>query len=265
MQILQISFICFLVALVGCATSPTGRQQLTIIPDSQMNQMGLDAFQEMKSNIPIEKDPRINAYVTCVASAVAKEAQGLGMPVKNWEIVVFKDKSANAFALPGGKIGVHTGILSVANTPGQLAAVLGHEVGHVIAKHSNERASRALLASGALEFINLSTADSKYHNEMMAALGLGAQFGVILPHGRKQESESDAIGLKLMAKAGFNPQDSVQLWKNMANASGGAPPEWMSTHPSHNTRIRELEKTIPNEIPEYQNALKNKKSPGCVQ
>src|SRR3989344_2912121 len=137
-----------LVVLInGCATSPAGRRQVMLVPDSQMNAMGSQSFQQMKQQTPIESDPATNRYVQCVAMAIAHEAREQ-TNVSDWEVVVFRDKTANAFALPGGKIGVHTGILPVAKTPGQLAAVLGHEVGHVIARHGNERVSQGLVPQG---------------------------------------------------------------------------------------------------------------------
>lgn len=144
-------------------------------------------------------------------TAVAVDHTG----VASWEVVVFRDNSANAFALPGGKIGVHTGMLKVATSADQLAAVLGHEVGHVIARHGAERVSQAMAAQAGLLVTDLLLETNRNRGTIMAALGLGAQFGVILPHGRKQESESDDIGQQLMAMAGFDPRESVQLWRNM--------------------------------------------------
>ena len=165
----------------GCSHSPTGRRQLTLMPDGQMNSMGVEAFEAMKKETPIEKDPRINAYVRCIVNPLTQQA-GDSTGVKEWEIVVFKEGSANAFALPGGKIGVHTGILPVAKTQDQLAAVLGHEIGHVIARHGNERVSTGLIAQGVMIGANVFTKDSKLKGPLLAALGVGAQVGYILPH-----------------------------------------------------------------------------------
>ncbi len=247
----------------GCATSPTGRHQLLLVGDGQMNSMGTQAFSEMKSKQAIEHDPAVNAYVKCVAGAVAREASDK-TGVKDWEIVVFRDPSANAFALPGGKIGVHTGILSVANTADQLGAVLGHEVGHVIARHGNERVSQAMAAQGGLAIASVATSGSKDQATLMAALGLGTQFGVLLPHGRKQESEADLIGLDLMARAGFNPEQSVELWRNMAKASGGKqPPQWLSTHPSNEKRMEDLTAHMASARTTYQSAMAAGRRPSC--
>lgn len=236
-----------------------------MVSDGEMNQMGLQSFKEMKNKIPIERDPKINSYVKCVALAIARQAQD-ETGVKDWEVVVFKDSTANAFALPGGKIGVHTGILKVAQTPDQLAAVLGHEVGHVIARHGAERVSQAMATQSGLAVIDI-ILDKKNENRglIMAGLGLGAQFGVLLPFSRKHESEADEIGLTLMAKAGFRPSEAVQLWRNMSKAGGGGsgPPEFMSTHPSHSTRIGDLQERQSHANQLYQNAIASGINPNC--
>jgi len=245
-------------ALLSCQTSPTGRKQLAFVSDKQMDQMGEQAFAEMKNKQPIERDRAENEYVNCVAKAITAV-----LPEKReWEIVVFKDDTANAFALPGGKIGVHTGLLKVARTPAQLAAVLGHEVGHVLAAHSKERVSEQMVTQGGLQVLGtiLGNPNDTRHSIVMGALGLGAQYGVALPHGRRQESEADAIGLDLMAKAGFDPRESIQLWKNMAEGGGKNPPEFLSTHPSHENRIRGLKEGMPAALSTYNQA---KVHPSC--
>lgn len=248
----------------ACSSSPTGRKQLTLMPDGQMNSMGAQAFDAMKKETPVETDAATNAYVKCIAVPLTQLAAD-DTGVKDWEIVVFREKSANAFALPGGKIGVHTGILSVAKTPSQLAAVLGHEVGHVIARHGNERVSQGLIAQGLSTVAAVSLKDKKYQPLVLAGLGVGAQFGIILPHSRGGEKEADMIGLDLMAQAGFDPRESTQLWRNMGAAAGGsAPPEFMSTHPSNETRIQGLEAGIPAALPKYQAVLNAGRAPKCV-
>jgi len=237
--------------IVSCQTSPKGRQQLMLIPADQMDAMGIQAFNEMKQQQPVDNDPKNNAYVKCIANALT----GAMDEKQTWEVVVFKDDSPNAFALPGGKIGVHTGMFKVAKTADQLAAVVGHEIGHVIAQHGNERVSEQLVAQGGLAL--LATAmDERNQNFglIMAGLGLGAQFGILLPHSRTQESEADIIGLDLMAKAGFNPEESVQLWKNMEQAGGGQPPEFLSTHPSHGTRMENLASNMSTALKMYKKA-----------
>jgi len=251
--------------LIACATSPLGRRQIVLLSASQMDSMGAQSFDELKTKTPIERDPKINQYVQCIVKPIAEAARGR-VSVQEWEVVVFKDPTANAFALPGGKIGVHTGILPVAKTPDQLAAVLGHEVGHVMAQHGNERVSQGQLASvlmGATE-VALDKMDDTKKRLLMTGLGVGFQYGAILPFSRTQESEADLIGLDLMAKAGFDPRESVELWKNMNAAAGGkAPPEWMSTHPSGETRISNLKSHIPAHLQDYQNALTHGTAPRC--
>lgn len=264
MRLKKFGFLGIILALLAaCATSPLGRKQLMLMGDGQMNQMGLQTFEQLKHDTPIETNPAINAYVKCIAIPITQIAAD-GTGVANWEIVVFRDASANAFALPGGKIGVHTGILPVAKSAAQLAAVLGHEVGHVIAKHGAERVSEGLVAQGLTTAAGIGFQDKKYQPLILAGLGVGAQFGILLPHSRTQESEADLIGVDLMAVAGFDPRDSVELWKNMGAASGGkAPPEWLSTHPANETRISNLQGAIPAAVPKYEAAKQAGRAPNC--
>jgi len=169
--------------ILGCATSPTGRRQLNVMPDGEMNKMGTQAFSEMKAKTPKETNPKTVQYVQCVAQAIANEAKD-SSGVASWEVVVFKDPQVNAFALPGGKIGVYTGILAVANTPGQLAAILGHEVGHVIAKHGAERVSQNIVTQTGLMTAGALLKDAKSRDLVLGSLALGAQVGVLLPFSR---------------------------------------------------------------------------------
>ncbi|MFQ3258910.1 MAG: putative Zn-dependent protease [Gammaproteobacteria bacterium] len=251
--------------LAGCKTSPTGRTQIALYSDQQMSEMGTASFAEMKASQPINKDAKTNSYVNCIAEKVVavlpKEYAS-----QNWEVVVFEDESANAFALPGGYIGVHTGLLKIATNQDQLATVLGHEVGHVIAEHSNERVSQSSildtgmqLGSAALEMGNI-----QYRNEIMQGLGLGAQYGVVLPFSRSHESEADTIGLDLMAQAGFNPQESVTLWENMSAAGSGTTPEFLSTHPAPSNRIKNLQAQMSKALSEQSTAKAQGKNPQCT-
>lgn len=249
-------------SLSSCSTSPLGRRQLLVVPDGQMNSMGAQAFEDLKAKTPIEKNSGPNAYVRCITGPITEAAQGQ-TSVKEWEVVVFQDDTANAFALPGGKIGVHTGILKVATNDAQLAAVLGHEVGHVIAKHGAERVSDQLAAQGGLSALGALMGEGKTSNTLMGLLGLGAQVGILLPFSRTQESEADLIGLDLMARAGFDPRQSVELWHNMGKASGGAPPEFLSTHPGHETRISNLQSHLAEAMPKYEQAQAAGRAPHC--
>jgi len=232
--------VCLAGALLACATSPLGRRQLRLFPDQQMSQMGIAAYDKMKQEIPRSQDASTNSYVRCVANAVTAQVTGRHAS-SSWEVTVFQDPAPNAFALPGGKIGVHTGLLTVARNQDQLATVLGHEVAHVLAEHGNERVSTAFaLQTGVDLAATISGSSTPAQQQLLGLLGLGAQVGVLLPFSRAQESEADSLGLDLMARAGFDPRESVQLWKNMSAAGGGQPPEFLSTHPSHGTRIEDL-------------------------
>ena len=182
----------------------------------------------------------------CVAEQIIATVQRQYPPADrpgSWEVRVFEDPTPNAFALPGGHIGVHTGVLQVAETPAQLAAILGHEVGHVLAEHGNERMTHQLGIKIALLLLGL-LGDIE-QGELLRALGLGAQLGITLPFSRAHESEADRMGLMLMAAAGFEPAQSVALWRNMAANSDGQPIEFLSTHPAHGSRIQELQRQLP--------------------
>ncbi len=241
------SLVLATLTLTACSASPTGRNQIVLFSDQEMSSLGADSFEQMKQQIPISKDRATNEYVQCITESITRHIPPQ-KGFKEWEVVVFDSKQVNAFALPGGKIGVYTGLLDVAVTQDQLATVIGHEVAHVLADHSNERLSQSQLANSGLQIANVVIGASEYkeHQKLtMTALGLGLQYGVILPYGRTQESEADILGLEYMAKAGFDPRASISLWQNMARASGGsAPPELLSTHPSHNTRINDLQEKI---------------------
>jgi predicted Zn-dependent protease len=256
-----------LIAIAGCATSPLGRSQLMLVGDAEMDKMGVEAFETLKKEGKVSGDPQANAYVTCVANAItgAMPRESGGGP---WEVRVFQDDTANAFALPGRKIGVHTGLLKVAKNQDQLATVIGHEVGHVIARHGAERVSdqyaTQIAASGVGVVLGaLSDPSSPSHGLAMAAVGVGAQ-GVVLKFSRTHESEADLIGLDRMAAAGFDPRESVVLWQNMEAASNGArPPEFLSTHPSPSTRIKDLQKRIPDAMPIAEQAHAQGRNPHC--
>jgi predicted Zn-dependent protease len=229
----------------ACATSPTGRSQVILYPDDQLAQMGQQAFASMKSEIRISNTRVSNRLVQCIADELLKHVDS-SVYSGEWEVVVFDDDQVNAFALPGGKIGVYTGLLKVAKNQHQVAAVVGHEIGHVIAKHGNERMSNSALIGIGQQAVGqvLATNEVAQTPAIMQALGIGLQFGS-LKYSRVHESEADDIGLTLMAKAGFVPSESVELWKNMsALSSGNNQPEFMSTHPAPATRIANLQSQL---------------------
>jgi len=256
------------VVFVSCATSPTGRSQILLYSEAQMAEMGRVAFADIQSKTRRSVDTHQTAYVVCVASAVTEilSPQELRpIAVDRWEVELFEDPTANAFALPGGKIGIHTGMLEVAVTPGQLAAVLGHEVTHVLARHGNERISSSTLAQSGMAVAQILVGvESLEKQALFGMLGLGMQYGVLMPFGRAQESEADEIGILLMARAGFDPRESVTLWQNMARVSRGqSPPEFLSTHPSHTTRIARLEAAMPVALKFYEQARSEGRHPSC--
>jgi len=241
-------FILFLVAAtLACETSPTGRSQLILYPDGQLAEMGAASFAQQKQEVPLATDGRTDRYVQCIADAIVAQVDPASIPggPGPWEVQVFQSDEVNAFAVPGRKIGVYTGLLDVATNQSQLAAVIGHEVGHVLARHGNERISQSTAAelsrsavAATVASMDMSTGTGQL---IMAGFGLGTQVGILLPYSRTHESEADMIGLDLMARAGFDPSESIALWENMAKAAGGtAPPELLSTHPSNQTRINAL-------------------------
>lgn len=245
--------------LSACITSPTGRSQFIAMPDAQINQMGIQAFDTLKKDKPISTNSQYNQVANCISQAIIKELGG------NWEVVIFEDKSPNAFALPGNKIGIHTGMLTLVDNQDQLAAVIGHEVGHVLAKHSNERASQEMAVNSGMALIQaIGAPQSALGQTAFGLLGVGAEYGILMPYSREQESEADIIGVDLMAKAGFDPQQSVTLWQKMEQASQGQQPiEFMSTHPAHATRIQNLQQHMPQAMALFQQAQAAGKQPQC--
>ena len=251
-----------LFVLTSCAKSPLGRNQLKLYSSSQLAGMGQQAFDSMKTQQKVSTKRVSNQFVQCVADAITKHVPKTVFNGQ-WELVVFDEPQINAFALPGGKIGVYAGLLEVAENQHQLAAVIGHEVGHVIAEHGNERMSSNTLIGIGMEATNqlLKSKQIASSNMIMAGLGLGVQVGFQLPFGRTHETEADLIGLELMARAGFQPSQSTKLWQNMDKASGGKrQPEWLSTHPLPSSRIDKLNANMQSATKLYQSA---KDRPKC--
>jgi predicted Zn-dependent protease len=245
-RVLRYGIVASAILLTACVVSPTGRKQFMLFSPSvgEMSKMGAVAFDDLKKKQKVSTDPKLNAYVACVSNALLAVLPG--DEGKGWEIKVFEDDTPNAFALPGKKIGVHSGLLKVATTQSQLAAVVGHEIGHVEAQHSGERLSQQTAASAGLAVaaIAAGTQDNTQQALVMGALGAGVTYGVLMPFSRTQESEADTIGLRYMAEAGFDPDESITLWQNMAAASKTKTPEFLSTHPSDQTRMNALSKQL---------------------
>ena len=261
----RVSLLAAAACITACATSPTGRDQLILFPDDQIAQMGVTAYQELKSSTPVTKDSGASQYVSCVATALTRALpEGSAIQPGHWEVTVFADDQINAFALPGGKIGVYQGLLSVAENQDQLATVVAHEIAHVLSRHSNERISTQYATSTGLELASVLAGQSTPAKQsLFGLLGVGAQVGVLLPFGRKQENEADLVGLELMARAGFDPRQSVNLWQNMNAERGSGPPEFLSTHPSGESRIRSLQQHMPNVLPLAEQARARGARPDC--
>jgi predicted Zn-dependent protease len=227
-----------------CTTVPyTNRTQLMLMSEAEDMRLGAAAYQQVLNEERIERDPHITGPVTRVGQRIAAVA---GKPEYQWEFTVIDDpKQANAFCLPGGKVAVYTGIFPIARDEAGLAAVIGHEVAHALARHGAERMSQNTAlqvgAAGVAVAAGASGVSGTTAQMIMQAYGLGSTIGIALPFNRAQESEADHIGLILMAKAGYNPEAAVGLWERMASAERGAsPPQWLSTHPHPKTRIQDL-------------------------
>ena len=226
--------------LAACSAEQLGG--LNLVPERQVDQMGAVQWRQILAQQPVSRDPEANAVVRRIAARIVRAAGG---DPGNWEVAVFEDRSPNAFALPGGKIGVHTGLMRLAENEDQLASVIGHEVGHVVAEHSKERvnAQAATKIGSQIAGVALGAAGLPAGPEMAALLGAGAQYGLILPFSRNHELEADRLGIEYMARAGYDPNAAVEFWRRMTAATQrqGRPPEWMSTHPSDERRIAQLE------------------------
>ena len=242
--------------LSGCDTVPvTGRSQLNLMSTGQEEQLGLTSFNQLKQQTPISKDVAANALVQKVGHRIAAVADK-DMPGAQWEFVVFESKEANAFCLPGGKVGVYTGILPITKDESGLATVLGHEVAHAVARHGGERMTEAMLlqTGGELLSASLSSRDPRMVAAANSAYGVTTQVGVTLPHSRAQESEADHIGLIYMARAGYDPRQAVAFWQRFADfekQQGGNTPAFLRTHPTDAKRIQQLQVWLPEALAQY--------------
>ncbi len=239
--------------VTACQTAPiTGRQQLLILPESSELQMGHQSYVEVLKKSKVSTDPVLNEQVQRVGRRIA---DATGRTNYTWEFKVLDDKQANAFCLPGGKVAVYTGILPITKDDAGLAAVLGHEVAHAIARHGGERMSQTLLVQTGLSAtqVALANRDPRMVQAVASLLGAGASVGLLLPWSRTQESEADHLGLVYMAKAGYDPHAARDLWVRMAEAAKGRSqsPEFLSTHPSSATRIQQIEGWLPEALQYY--------------
>ena len=258
-----------IVLLAGCATAPvTGRRQLSLVSPAQEMQLGLSSFEQLKKETPISRDARLNEMVNRVGRKIAAAA-GNDLPNAQWEFVVFESKEANAFCLPGGKVGIYTGILPITQDEAGLATVMGHEVAHATARHGAERMSQALAAEtgGQLLGVGLSGADPRLAALAPVVYGLGTQVGVLLPYSRKFESEADRIGLTYMARAGYDPEAAINFWQRFSqytSARGKGAPKWLRTHPVDSDRIANIQKWMPEAKAQYRAGGNVGSAPGSV-
>lgn len=251
----RLLWLIIVLAIAGCATSPTGRSQMIIASDNDMAASGQQLFQQIKQKGNMVHDPAVSAEVHCIVNALLAQLPQAWQA--GWEVQVFDDKDPNAFAVPGRKIGVNTGMVKLVKNDAQLATVIGHEIGHVIARHANERASIAMmseLGAGVADVIAPGAG---------SLVNIGSQMGVLLPYSRTHESEADIIGQNLMANAGFDPRESIQLWKLMEKQGGSKPPELLSTHPANASRIEDLTAHLQVSIPMFQRAQAAGRNPHC--
>ncbi len=249
--------------LAACSSVPiTGRKQLSLIPAATMLSMSYQQYGEFLQSNTLSTDKEKSAMVTRVGERIQKAVEryfaerNMADHLKDykWEFNLVESKEVNAWCMPGGKVVVYTGILPVTVNEVGLAVVMGHEIAHAVAEHGNERMSQALLAQ--LGGVGLSMAlekePQKTRQLWLTVYGAGAQFGALLPFSRLQESEADELGLVFMAMAGYAPNEAVSFWQRMASQKGGsAPPEFLSTHPSDETRIANLQKLIPEAMKYY--------------
>jgi predicted Zn-dependent protease len=252
------------VMLAACSSTPTGRNQLVLKSDAALAAEGQRQFNMIRERMPLVKDRATIDYIACVSNAIVDQLDEEAAAMY-WELAVIDQPDVNAFVLPGGKISVFSGILSVAQNQHQLATVIGHEVAHVTAHHANERASRSMVTGVGIDIaaILLGGGYARQTQAAQQTLQTGAMLGVLNPFSRKQESEADIIGLKYMATAGFDPRESVTLWTNMEEKNESQIPEFMSTHPSGETRIESLVSQLPVALALYNEAKAQGKTPNC--
>jgi predicted Zn-dependent protease len=247
--------------LFSCTTVPvTGRHELNLVSTGEETQLGLSSFDQLKTNTPISRDPAMNAMVQRVGKRIAEVATK-DMPNAQWEFVVFESKEANAFCLPGGKVGVYSGLLPISKNDAGLATVIGHEVGHAVAHHGASRMSATMVSQGLGQAAGSLVGSSKYaqyQDTFMNLYGIGSKVAVELPYSREQESEADHIGVIYMARAGYDPKEAVAFWQRFSafnQQQGNAPTsmfqKFLSTHPIDSVRIADLQKLLPQAEAEY--------------
>ncbi|MEO0410580.1 MAG: M48 family metallopeptidase [Pseudomonadota bacterium] len=237
----------------GCVTNEAlGRSQLLLVSDEQLAQLSQQSWQQALQQNRQTSDPALRRRVSSVGDRIVQAADrrfpSQNLTQNNWEFAVFEDSTVNAWVMPGGKVGFHTGILDIMANDDQVATVMGHEAGHVVGRHSAERYSQQLAAGAVTSIANVALASSDSQTTQMIAgiLGAGVTFGFVLPYSRKHEYEADRLGADFMATANYQPEEAVRFWDNMTQAGGQRPLEFMSTHPSDQNRITAMQSHISN-------------------
>ena len=240
--------------LGGCSMKLIDEQDVVVMADEQ--------FGQMRAELEISADEAVRSYVICVADAIIATLEPPYSEL-DWDVEIFDNEMVNAFAMPGGKIGVFTGLLQAARNQDQLAAVLGHEVAHVTEQHSLDRANASVWQQIGAQTAEIGGILILGQSGVGNAVNVLSQYGLMMPFGRGQESDADIVGLGYMADAGFEPAQSIQLWINMREVSGDGPPEFMSTHPSSETRIKDLNHVLLSVRSRYEQARATGRTPDC--
>lgn len=257
-----IVFVFFELILVACSTVPvTGRRQLSMIPDSEMLTMSYTQYDQFLTESKLSKNKEQTEMVKRIGSKIEQSVTDYLISLDyaelldgyDWEFNLVEDPSVNAWCMPGGKVVVYTGILPVTKDEDGLAVVMGHEIAHAIAEHGNERMSQEMLRQMGGVALSVAVKDQPQETQAMwfAAYGLGSEVGIMLPYSRMHESEADQMGLIFMAMAGYDPREAPVFWERMSSVGGPKPPEWMSTHPSSETRINNLNAWMPEALEFY--------------
>lgn len=248
------------VVMTGCSTVPlTGRKQLTLVPAAQIRQSSFQSYGEVLKESKLSEDAEQTAMIKRVGERISvavdryMRENGMGESIDGfaWEFNLIEDDVPNAWCMPGGKVAFYTGILPFTQDETGVAVVMGHEIAHAVAGHGRERVSHQLLQQGGGAMASYFGQDSEYHDAIMTVYGYGTQLGIVLPYSRTHELEADRLGLIFMALAGYDPGASIPFWQRMAQGKEGAPPEFLSTHPSDDSRISRLREVMPDAMQYY--------------
>jgi predicted Zn-dependent protease len=242
-----------LVLLAGAAAPLTGCASL--VPEEQERRLGEQAFGEMRQEMPRSENAGYQLVLERVGERIVR-ASDADIPPERWDFVVFESDQLNAFALPGGNVGVFEGMMRLVDSDDELAAVVGHEVGHVLARHAAQRIGTQQISRLGIGVFAAALGAGGYADPRtaQALLGAGAQYGILLPFSRRQELEADQIGVVLMARAGYDPEAAIDFWRKMQAAGGGKPPAFLSTHPADEDRIARLREHLPEAREVYRQA-----------